>query len=196
MNITQTEIIFYLFFSLMTILFGYLVFRVFVRSDYKRRKKLSLFSSLLEIFVFAAHANLAYTFLPAKWLTFPSLPKTGFQTTIGLFFAGSGLFFTIWAMIDLGLQKALGHKIDGLYQKRFYKYTRNPQIVAYGIFVLGIAIIWASLFSLGWVLVYFVIAHMMVRTEEEHLRQTYSHEYESYCRKVPRYFKIARQKTR
>ena len=177
----------YFLLSSLTILLAYLVFRVFVRRDYERKKKLSALSTLLECLVFAAHANLSYAFLPAKWPALPAFPENDIQTAVGLGLVGTGTVFTIWAMSKLGLQKALGQKVDGLYQMSFYKYTRNPQIVAYGLIMLGSAIIWASLYSLGWVLIYCAIAHMMVITEEEHLRKIYGHDYEQYCRKVPRY---------
>jgi protein-S-isoprenylcysteine O-methyltransferase Ste14 len=31
------------------------------------------------------------------------------------------------------------------------------------------------------------VGHLMVMTEEEHLREVYGEEYERYCERVPRY---------
>jgi protein-S-isoprenylcysteine O-methyltransferase Ste14 len=44
-----------------------------------------------------------------------------------------------------------------------------------------------SWYTLGWLVLYGVIAHMMVSVEEEHLLNTYGEEYQEYCMRVPRY---------
>ena len=177
----------YLLLSLLTIAFGYIVFRVAVRRDYQKKGKLSSFATLLEFLIFAAHANLSYTFLPAPYPEIPPLPENQLQTILGLGTMMFGIFFTLWAMSGLGFKKAFGQDTETLNRLGFYQYTRNPQIVAYGFAILGIAILWASLSSLGWVLVYIIIAQMMVATEEEHLRGIYKDDYEDYCKDVPRY---------
>ena len=42
-------------------------------------------------------------------------------------------------------------------------------------------------YALGWVLIFLVMIHTMVLTEEEHLRNTFGDEYVQYCQRVPRY---------
>jgi len=69
----------------------------------------------------------------------------------------------------------------------FYKLTRNPQIVLSFPMVLGIALRWPSWYALGWMLLFVAMIHMMVITEEEHLRDVFGEEYVRYCKKVPRY---------
>ncbi len=169
------------------VLFGYLVFRVVVRRDYERQGKLSAFSTVLEFLVFALHANLSYTFLPTKWPAFPSLPDNELNSALGLGILAIGLMITLWSMSSLGFHKALGQQIDTLYRSGFYQYSRNPQIVAYGLVVIGFALLWPSIYGLGWTLIYGVIAHMMVRTEEEHLARKFGSGYEDYRTEVPRY---------
>ena len=180
----------YLLLSLLTTLLGYFVFRVAVRKDYQKKGKLSNFSTFLEFLIFAVHANLSYTFLPAPYPEIPPLPENCAQTTLGIDFLLIGIFFTLWAMSGLGFKKAFGQDPGALNRAGFYQYTRNPQIVAYGVAVLGIAILWASLYSLGWVLIYGIVAHMMVTTEEEHLLSIYKEAYEDYCKDVPRYIPV------
>ena len=65
---------------------------------------------------------------------------------------------------------------EGLKKAGFYKFSRNPQILFYGIALVGMALLWPSLAALGWVLVYCLIAEMMVRTEEEHLLKIFGKE--------------------
>ncbi len=180
----------YLFLSSIVVLLGYITFGIFVRKDYEREGKLSSFSSFLEFLIFAGHANLAYVFLPVKWPAFPTFPENIFQAIFGLLLLLLGLVFTLWAMSGLGFQKAFGQDQVGLNRQGFYQYTRNPQIVAYTLVIIGLATMWFSIYAVGWVFVYFLIAHMMVRTEEEHLLRLFPNEYERYCRVVPRYFPL------
>ena len=73
----------YLLFSLLTIIFGYVVFRLFAKKDNERKGKLTKFATLLEFLIFAAHEHLAYTFLPAIYPKMPHLPENQIQSIIG-----------------------------------------------------------------------------------------------------------------
>ena len=177
----------YLLLSLLLIGFGYFVFRVAVRRDYQKDGKLSTFASFLEFLIFAAHANLSFAFLPAPYPEIPPVPENSIWATLGLWTMGIGIFLTLWAMSGLGFKKAFGQDPGTLNRIGFYQYSRNPQIVFYSFAILGVAITWASLYSLGWVLLFAVIAQMMVATEEEHLLKIFKEDYEDYCSKVARY---------
>jgi cytochrome c oxidase assembly factor CtaG len=65
----------YILFSAAFLLFAYIVFRVIIKKDYKRRLRLSPISYLLEIIVFAFHANLFYLAIPAKWPYLTQIPE-------------------------------------------------------------------------------------------------------------------------
>ncbi len=188
------NVYFYLLACLLTILFAYYVFRVAVRKDYEKKGKLSNFATILEILIFALHANLSYTFLPAPYPEIPPLPDNQLQTILGIACLIIGIFLTLWAMSGLGFKKALGQDTKTFHRIGFYQYTRNPQIVFYGIVVLGMPILWPSLYALGWILLYMIIAHMMVITEEEHLLRIYKEDYEKYCQEIPRYLPTFWQK--
>ncbi len=181
------KLVTYLVLSSLLILISYLVFRVGVRKDYERGNRLSPVSTWLECLVFCLHANLSYTFLPARWPALPSLSTNGFHRAFGLILLVIGIVFTLGSMITLGVRKTLGQQTDHLSHSGFYQYTRNPQIVAYGLALIGVASLWPSVYGVGWILIYGAIAHMMVLTEEEHLKRTFGSEYEHYCRNVPRY---------
>jgi len=177
----------YLLFYILTILFAYYVFRVAVRKDYEKKGELSNYATFLEFLIFAVHANLSFTFLPAPYPQMPPYPENKFQVVLGIALLVIGIFLTLWAMSGLGFKKAFGQDTQKLHRVGFYKYSRNPQIVFYGIAILGMPIIWPSFYALGWVLLYAIIAHMMVATEEEHLSSIYNEAYEDYCKDVPRY---------
>jgi len=177
----------YLIMATLMLLSGYLVFRVAVRRDYERKGKLSAFSTFLECLVFFLHANLSYTFFPARWLNIPSLPDNNLRNAAGLVILAVGIAGTIRSMIALGWSRTSGQQTGSLHRSGLYRYTRNPQIVAYGLAVVGLVILWPSIYGLGWILLYGALAHMMVRVEEEHLERILGLEYRDYCEEVPRY---------
>ena len=178
----------YLILNLTALVFGYYVFRVSVRRDYESKGELSKYSTTLEFLIFALHANLSYTFIPAKWPLLPPLPENKLLLGFGFGLMALGLIMTLWTMSGLGFKKTLGHnQHSGLKRTGFYNYVRNPQIVFYSIIIIGLAMLWPSLYALGWLLVYAAIAHMMVRTEEEHLLRVFGDEYREYCKEAGRY---------
>jgi protein-S-isoprenylcysteine O-methyltransferase Ste14 len=98
-----------------------------------------------------------------------------------------GVAALLIAMAGFGLRRALGLKVTGLEQSGLYRLSRNPQIVICTLAVIGYAILWPSWHTLGWLILYAVIAHMMVLTEEGHLRNVHGAAYVQYCERVPRY---------
>jgi protein-S-isoprenylcysteine O-methyltransferase Ste14 len=93
-----------------------------------------------------------------------------------------------------GIKRAFGISVDGLQQEGPYKISRNPQVLGGYLLVIGVALQWPSLYSLGWILMYAIIMHWMVITEEEHLNRVFGEEYERYCARVPRYI-LSRRKS-
>lgn len=102
-----------------------------------------------------------------------------------------GVVLVVIAMGRLGIGVSVGQQVSGLRQSGLYRYSRNPQIVAYGLVVIGYALLWPAWSGLVWVGLYLAIAHLMVRTEEEHLRRVYGEAYERYCARTPRYLGLA-----
>jgi protein-S-isoprenylcysteine O-methyltransferase Ste14 len=169
------------------LLVSFLVFWVFFRRDYQTKGKLSPLSLLLGILVLTLHANFPYLFLPVQWPGFPALPTNPIHTWISLSIMTMGGISTLGCMGYLSFSTTLGQGSKVLRQTGPYRWTRNPQILAYGLVVVGFASLYPSLESGGWILLYAVIAHMMVITEEEHLRYTFGDSYQAYCAQVPRY---------
>jgi protein-S-isoprenylcysteine O-methyltransferase Ste14 len=46
--------------------------------------------------------------------------------------------------------------------------------------------LWPSWYAVEWAILYFVLIHMMILTEEEHLLNTHGEQYREYCQEVPR----------
>jgi protein-S-isoprenylcysteine O-methyltransferase Ste14 len=87
----------------------------------------------------------------------------------------------------LGILRAFGLQVDELQESSYYQVSRNPQVLGCVLYVIGFVILWPSWFALGWGLSLLFVLHVMVLTEEGHLRNTFGQDYEAYCNKVPRY---------
>jgi len=161
-----------------------------VRNDYRNKLKLSPFSYSLEVIVFATHANLMYLFIPAKWPNLPYLPENLTLLFFSIFFLGLGLIILLIAWFGLGSGTSFGLDKNKLKTSGIYRYSRNPQLVGYGIVLLGFALLFISWYSLGWIVQYLIISYFMIRSEEKFLSLRYSEEYEKYCSAVPRIIKL------
>jgi protein-S-isoprenylcysteine O-methyltransferase Ste14 len=101
---------------------------------------------------------------------------------------------TLISMIWLGLRRSFGHDVGVLRSAGVYSLTRNPQAVAFMIGIVGYVILWPTWQGAVSVLILGVMLHMMIMTEEEYLRTAYGDEYDSYCKRVPRYLGPLRRK--
>ena len=90
-------------------------------------------------------------------------------------------------MFRLGILRSLGLQSGVLKNTDFYRVTRNPQVVGCFLYVIAYIILWPSWYALGWGLSLMAVIHVMVLTEEEHLRNKFGGEYEEYCISVSRY---------
>ena len=180
----------YLVCSAIFLLFSFLVFRIVVRKDYLKNSKLSPVSYSLEAIVFAVHANLIYLFIPVKWPDLPALPE---DITLKLLFLAIlclGLVILIIAWFGLGTKRSFGQDKNKLKTSGIYKYSRNPQLVGYGIILLSFAILFISWYAVGWFVQYLIISYLMIISEEEFLNLSYGAEYENFCKAVPRIIKL------
>ena len=172
-----------------------LVFRIFVRRDYQRKGRLTLLSGFLELLIWALYMGFPYIYNPPEWAWFWSrdVPVDTPLRVIGVICIVLGLALAFGTMFWFGLRRAFGLEVNALKQTGPYRVTRNPQIVGGSLLVIGSAVLWPSWYALGWVVLYAVVAHMMVFTEEEHLRAVFGQEYERYCERVPRYLGFPRR---
>ncbi len=176
--------------SAIFLLFSFLVFRIVVRNDYLKKSKLSPLSYILEFVVFAVHANLMYLFIPVKWPDLPSLPENLTLKILFLVILCIGLVILLIAWFGLGSKRSFGQDKNKLNTSGIYKYSRNPQLVGYGIILISFALLYISWYSLGWFIQYLIISYLMIRSEEEFLNLRYGKEYEKYFSDVPRVIKL------
>lgn len=177
----------YWFGVLITFLAAYLIFRVIVRKDYLKHGKLGLLSTTLEFIIFALHANLIYLHLPVPWPQLPPLPDNRLSLYLGGGIVILGLLATLGIMAYLGFGTTIGQQPDEIRQSGPYRWTRNPQLLTYGIILAGFGIMYPSFQVTSWILLYVSIGYMMVITEEEHLLNLFGDSYREYCKKVPRF---------
>ncbi len=176
----------YLIFSAIFLLFAYFVFRKAVRRDYRHHMKLSPISYMLEIFVFAIHANSIYLILPTQWPNIPQLPDSQVVRIVSAIIFAIGVVILFVAWFGLGTKPSLGIDKNGLNTSGLYKLSRNPQLVAYGIMLVSFIVMFFSWLTIVWILLYLIASYFMVKSEEEFLEQTYGQEFKEYCNSVPR----------
>jgi len=166
------------------IVISIVILRVFVRRDYLRRGRLSVASAALQALVFFVFGGFPSIYLPSEWpVTYVDTPLR----VIGLTSLSIGLAIILIGIFRLGIRRSFGLQTGVLKESSFYHVTRNPQVLGCFLYVVGFIILWPSWYALGWGLSLAVIIHVMVLTEEEHLRNTFGQDYQLYCSKVPRY---------
>lgn len=169
---------------------AFVLFRLIVRLDYQRKGRLSLVSGLLELLIFSLWAWLAYEYRPSDW---PALHVGLAIKIIGWILFVGGFTVTLAAMGWLGMARSFGWAPDVLKQSLFYSVTRNPQSVAFMLGMIGYLMLWPSWYGLGAVMLAAAMVHVMILTEEEHLRAVHGDEFARYCERVPRYLSFRRR---
>ena len=106
---------------------------------------------------------------------------------MGLALIVVGLILAFGTMAWFGIRRAFGVEVRELVRQGPYRFSRNPQIVGGYLLVIGALCQWPSFAMVVWLVVYSIIAHWMVITEEEHLLRVFGEEYQEYCAEVPRY---------
>jgi protein-S-isoprenylcysteine O-methyltransferase Ste14 len=184
------EVVVYFLSAFLLIVTAFVIFRVVVRRDYQRKGRLTLVSSFLEVLVWGLYLNFPSLYNPPTWYWSPNVPVSGLARVVGLLCVAVGLASGFGTMLWFGLRRAFGLQVKGLVQSGAYRVTRNPQLVGFSLVVIGVVVLWPSWYALGWVVLYGIVVHLMVLTEEEHLRAVHGEEYERYCSRVPRYLGI------
>ncbi len=69
-----------------------------------------------------------------------------------------------------------------------YRHCRNPMLFGFCIMLMGLALVLQSPAVLAFVILVFVLGHLMVIAyEEPHMRKVLGQPYLDYCRRVPRW---------
>lgn len=176
----------YLITSLVFLALAYFVYRVLIKRDYEKHSGLSPISYILEIIVFAIHANILWFAIPAKWPYFPALPDNPSLVVVSGIVGVIGVIVLLISWFGLGSKTSLGMDKDQLCTSGLYQYSRNPQLVGYGLILISFVILYPSWSSILWIILYVILASFMIISEEEFLERKYKEEYRLYREKVPR----------
>lgn len=167
----------------------FIVFLLFVRRDYRRKGRLTLRSNLLELLVWDLYMSFPFLYNPPQMVSFWSraVPVGETLRIVGVVCIIVGLVSAFGTMFWFGLRRAFGLQVSGLVQSEPYRVVRNPQIVGGSLLVVGSAVLSPLWYTVGWVMLYGVVWHVMVMTEEVFLLDEFGAAYARYCQRVPRY---------
>ena len=166
------------------------VFRAFVRHDYLTRGRLTLRSTVLEWVVFFSWGWFTWVDWPRA---FPPREVDPVLVTVGLVGIAVGMTGLFAGIAYLGFARSNGLAPDLLQRSGPYRLSRNPQVIACTVAVIGYALLWPSWHTLGWIALYAAMVHTMVLTEEEHLLDLHGEAYARYRAQVPRYLGLRRR---
>lgn len=185
----------YILLAILLLLFAYIVFRHFVRRDYHDRGQLGAVTSIMQLGVFVGYFSFPYLFNPPEWSCFWRLSGSAPQALqlLGFGLICMGFIAAFGTMAWFGMGKAFGVIVEGITTQGPYKISRNPQILGGYLMILGTVLQWPSLYAVVWLVMYGLISHWMVMTEEEHLYRIFGEEYQKYCSEVPRYLGIPKK---
>jgi protein-S-isoprenylcysteine O-methyltransferase Ste14 len=152
------------------------------RDDYKRYRRTTALGVLAILAAFTMPNLVVGIFVP--WI---GLPETTLQV-VGWVLLIGGLGLCLIAMIRFrSPRKVLGLKTEGVVSSGIYRYTRNPQYIFYGVFLLGWVLCGDSPRALLGFAFYLVVVHFTILIEEEHLTKVYGEAYLDYKKATPRY---------
>lgn len=113
----------------------------------------------------------------------------------GILLFAVGLLIHLAARIKFrSFRLTWGLSTDRLVTSGIYAYSRNPQILGYTLFYLGIALMGRSFASLLLVGVFLVGSVVWIMMEEPILERRYGKEYRRYKRRVGRIFSFPRSR--
>jgi len=179
----------YLISAFILVVCAFVISSTFVRRDYLSRGQLGSLSSFFQLLIWGLYFCFPYLHNPPNWVWFwqHETRVSPFLRVVALTSIVGGLVLLAIAIGGLGLNTSFSQKANTLKQTGLYRVTRNPQLIGCTPLIVGLALLWPSWYALGWVVLFAAIAHMMVLTEEQHLRKRFGEEYEWYCVHVPRY---------
>ena len=161
-----------------------LVFRVIVPYSYRRRGRLTAAASAAQYAAILSWVAFGWLNISRGW---PSVGVGPVQAAVGWILFIRGWALTLSGIFRLGVRRSHGLQVSGLQQHGLYAISRNPQATAFLAAMAGYLVLWPSWRNLGVVALVVVLAQLMIRAEEEHLRAVFGPEYEQYLRRVPRY---------
>lgn len=163
-----------------------------------------------DLLVYAAGCGLFFAAIPAGMvylgLRYPVtfVPPGRLAAAVGAATSGCGLFFTLWANLELYRKGGGGPAVIGrirlmtetcrLVTSGPYALCRNPMHLGLILFYLGLSCALNSLYSLLITFLFWIFAFCFaVFLDEPRLRRDFGAEYEDWAARVPRFWPRTRK---
>lgn len=105
-----------------------------------------------------------------------------------LFYTGAAVYSVGTILLAVAVINYAAPSESGINQNGLYRLSRNPMYVAYFIFFIGCTLLTQSLLLIGFVLIFQITAHWIIRSEERWCIARFGGAYLQYMKKVRRYF--------
>ena len=119
-----------------------------------------------------------------------------FQLATVWFYVGSSIFLLGVTIGTIALFDFLTTEVDKLVTKGVYRISRNPIYLGMFLIYIGTGIACASWLFLLLTVVFILLSHILVRTEERFCLNTYGDSYRTYLQTTPRWIGIPKLKTK
>ena len=141
----------YLLVACLLLILAYVVLRRIIPRDYLYKGHLSLWSSSLQLLVFAGLMGFPYLFNPSEWPWYWRLrgPAGSHLRTVGFLIILIGFISAFGTMAWFGFRRSFGFDASGLGRSGPDRITRNPQILGGYLLVIGTAVQWPSWYAHG-----------------------------------------------
>ena len=188
------------FLMFILILTGRIIFLSFkgirIRSQQKLKKKGMIF--LYPVFLILAFLWIFEISKSAFQISFSILPdiisqalfESGFLYLSGIFLVVISLITLLFSLIHFRHSFRFGFDSKNrgeLITKGILSITRNPFFLSIDVYFLGIALIYANLFFIGYAVLAIISIHFYILKEEKFMLKVYGSEYLNYKKTVKRY---------
>jgi protein-S-isoprenylcysteine O-methyltransferase Ste14 len=151
------------------------------RADYRRYGHTTLLGVAAAFLAFLMpHLVLGYSFPMVL------VPHTTIEI-VGMSIMALGLLGCLWPLTHFSKGMWTGRQQPHLVKSGPYRYSRNPQYVTYFFFIAGYAVIGRTILAWVALALYWIVTHLLVLIEEEHLERRFGETYRRYRRTTPRY---------
>ena len=117
------------------------------------------------------------------------VPDTAIEV-VGMSIMALGLAGCLWPLTHFSKGMWTGRKQPELVTSGPYRFSRNPQYLTYFFFLAGYAVMGRTMLAWVALVLYWIVVHLIVLIEEEHLQRRFGDAYRSYKQATPRYLLI------
>lgn len=160
-----------------------------IEQDYEARGRLSKLTSMASWTLYLLHAGLTMSAArhPSRPLPVRRKPAVTLGGTCALL--GSTLFGAS-ALKFRSFEQVSGLEAGELMTSGPYRFSRNPQIVGWGLALLGASLAGRSGAALLLTATFFFVHRLHAPIEERHLERTFGEQYRRYRANVPRFLSL------